>query len=104
MQVKNIFENIKIDKSVEEFITLNQNQNIKIERIVSNGQKSKENFWYEQKENEFVLLLEGFAILEFEYKEVILKKGDYLNIPAYIKHRVKYTCEDNPTLWLAIFY
>lgn len=74
MQVKNIFENIKIDKSVEEFITLNQNQNIKIERIVSNGQKSKENFWYEQKENEFVLLLEGLAILEFEDKEVILKK------------------------------
>ncbi len=104
MQVKNIFENIKINKSVEEFITLNQNKNIKIERIVSFGQKSQEGFWYDQNENEFILILEGFAILEFEDKQIELNKGDYLNIPSHRKHRVKYTCEDNPTIWLAIFY
>ncbi len=105
MQIKkNIFENIKINKSVEEFITLNQDKNIKIERIVSNGQKSEKNFWYNQKKNEFVLILEGFAILEFEDEQIELKKGDYINIPSYRKHRVKYTCKDTPTIWLAIFY
>ena len=70
----NIFDDIKVDKSKEEFIEILKNESIKIERIVSNGQKSKENFWYKQDENEFILLLEGEAILEFEDREVTLKK------------------------------
>ncbi len=104
MQVNNIFENIKINKENEQFFDLLKKDNLRIEKIVSNGQKSPKDFWYEQEENEFVLLLEGFAILEFEDKEVELKKGDYLNIPAFTKHRVKYTLENKPTIWLAVFY
>ncbi|RXJ97925.1 cupin [Arcobacter sp. CECT 8986] len=104
MQVKNIFDDIKIDKSAEQFISLIDTKNIKIEKIVSNGQKSKEDFWYDQEENEFVILLSGDAIIEFENSEVQLKKGDYLNIDSHRKHRVKYTNENEPTVWLAIFY
>lgn len=104
MSIKNIFENINLDKNSEEFIEILKNKDIKIERIVSNGQTSAEDFWYDQEENEFVLVLEGFAILEFEDKEVELKKGDFLNIEAHRKHRVKYTSKDKPTIWLAIFY
>lgn len=100
----NIFENIKIDKENEEFLDLIKSKNVRIERIVSNGQSSPVNFWYEQKENEFVLVLEGDAILEFEDKEINLKKGDYINIEANRKHRVKYTSKEKPTIWLAIFY
>lgn len=104
MQVKNIFKDIKIDKNIEQFISLVDNKNIKIEKIVSNGQKSLDDFWYEQEKNEFVLLLDGYAILEFENRTVELHKGDYVNIESYRKHRVKYTSEDKPTIWLAIFY
>ena len=100
----NIFENIIIDKKQEQFFELIKNENIKIEKIVSNGQSSPINFWYEQKENEFVLILKGNAILEYEDKEVILKEGDFVNIKAFTKHRVKYTNKDEPTIWLAIFY
>ena len=100
----NIYENILINKENEEFIQILKNENIRVERIVSNGQTSKDNFWYEQEENEFVLLLEGDAILEFEDKELSLKKGDFINIEAKRKHRVKYTSKDKPTIWLAIFY
>jgi len=100
----NIFENIIIDKKQEQFFELIKNDNIKIEKIVSNGQSSPINFWYEQKENEFVLILKGNAILEYEDKEVILKEGDFVNIKAFTKHRVKYTNKDEPTIWLAIFY
>jgi len=100
----NIFENIIIDKKQEQFFELIKNDNIKIEKIVSNGQSSPINFWYEQKENEFVLLLKGNAILEYKDKEVILKEGDFINIPAFTKHRVKYTNEKEPTIWLTIFY
>lgn len=102
--LNNIFENIKIDKENEQFFELLKHQNLRIEKIVSNGQSSPINFWYNQQENEFVLLLKGEAILEFEDKEIILKEGDYINIPSKQKHRVKYTSTDNPTIWLAIFY
>lgn len=102
--MQNIFENILINKENEEFIDLLKTDNIRIERIVSNGQSSPIDFWYEQKENEFVLLLEGEAQVQFEEEVVSLKKGDFLNIVANRKHRVKYTSKVKPSIWLAIFY
>ncbi len=81
-----------------------KNENLRIEKIVSNGQVSPKDFWYKQEENEFVFLLEGFAILEFEDKELELNKGDYINIPAFTRHRVKHTSEEQTTIWLAVFY
>ncbi len=104
MEKYNIFEQIIVDKNEEKFFEIFKNETIKIEKIVSNGQTSPENFWHEQEKNEFVLLLEGFAILEFENREVELKKGDCLNIQAYEKHRVKFTSLDEPTVWFAVFY
>lgn len=104
MQKENIFQDILMDKSKEEFIDILKSDNIRIERIVSNGQNSPKDFWYCQEENEFVLLLEGNAILEFEEKQVELKKGDYVDIKAKIKHRVKYTSKEETTIWLAVFY
>lgn len=104
MQKYNIFEQIIVDKSEEKFFEIFKNEKIKIEKIVSNGQISPENFWYEQEENEFVLLLEGFAIVEFEDFEMELKKGDCLNIKAMQKHRVKFTSLNEPTIWFAVFY
>ncbi|QKF81728.1 cupin domain-containing protein [Halarcobacter ebronensis] len=102
--LNNIFENIKINKQDEQFFELLKSDNIRVEKIVSNGQSSPKDFWYEQDENEFVVLLMGEAILEFEDKEYSLKEGDYLNIPKKIRHRVKYTSKNEPTIWLAIFY
>ena len=104
MEKYNIFEKIIVDKTEEFFFEIFKNETIKIEKIVSNGQTSPENFWYEQEKSEFILLLEGFAILEFENREVELKKGDCLNIKAKQKHRVKFTSLNEPTIWFAVFY
>ena len=104
MEKYNIFDKIIVDKEEENFFEIFKNETIKIEKIVSNGQISPENFWYEQKKSEFILLLEGFAILEFENREVELKKGDCINIKAKQKHRVKFTSLDEPTIWFAVFY
>ena len=104
MKKYNIFEEIIIDKNEEKFFEIFKNETIKIEKIVSNGQTSPQNFWYEQEENEFVLVLEGFAILQFEDKDIELKKGDCLNIKAKQKHRVKFTSLTEPTIWFAVFY
>ncbi|MBP7226968.1 MAG: cupin domain-containing protein [Aliarcobacter sp.] len=104
MEKYNIFDKIIVDKEEENFFEIFKNETIKIEKIVSNGQISPENFWYEQEKSEFILLLEGFAILEFENREVELKKGDCINIKAKQKHRVKFTSLDEPTIWFAVFY
>lgn len=104
MEKYNIFEQIIVDKNEEKFFEIFKNETIKIEKIVSNGQTSPKNFWYEQEKSEFILLLEGFAILEFENREVELKKGDCLNIGVMEKHRVKFTSLDEPTVWFAVFY
>lgn len=100
----NIFKEIPVDKSEEKFFEIFKNENIKIEKIVSNGQKSSDNFWYEQEKSEYILLLNGYAILEFEDFEIELFKGDCLNIEAFKKHRVKFTSLDEPTIWFAVFY
>jgi len=61
--------------------------------------------WYEQKDSEWVIVLQGEAILSFERKEdVRLKAGDYLNIPASQKHKVSWTKPNEKTIWLAVHY
>lgn len=76
---------------------------VRIERIVSNGHASPEGFWYDQDEQEWVLLLEGEAEIEFAKSEPVhLTRGDTLNLPAHTRHRVAST--SRPAVWLAVFY
>jgi cupin 2 domain-containing protein len=78
---------------------------LRIERIVSKGHCSPVSGWYDQDEHEWVLVVEGRAVLEFEQGVLQeLSAGDYLNIPAHTKHKVRWTDPDTPTVWLAIFY
>jgi len=80
-------------------------QTLRIERIVSKGQTSPETGWYDQSENEWVIVLSGFGVIEYANGvKVTLKEGDYLNIKAHEKHRVIETSSDDATVWLAIFY
>ncbi len=104
-EVKNFFETTS-DKLPEELIEIiSHNDSVKIERIISEGHSSPPGFWYDQETNEFVILLEGSAILKFENGQTInLKKGDYLTIPAHVKHRVEYTPSDRKTFWLAVHF
>ena len=76
----------------------------RIERIVSTGQASPLGFWYDQPDDEFVVLLAGAARLRFEEDDRILdlKPGDWVEIPAHVRHRVEWTQADPPTVWLAV--
>jgi len=103
--MKNILQNIPTNLSKEVFETLLDNNSVKIERIVSKGHTSPKSGWYDQAQHEWVILLEGAATITFEDgKETNLNKGDYLNIPAHVKHKVSWTDPDVETIWLAIFY
>jgi len=90
----------------EELVTvLAENQCVRIERIVSTGHRSADNFWYDQDEDEWVVVLKGGAKLGFEdAKSVHLGPGDHVLIPAHQKHRVEWTTPTEPTVWLAVFY
>jgi cupin 2 domain-containing protein len=100
----NLFACIPAPLSQEFTETLVKAHMVRIERIVSHGHASPEDFWYDQAENEFVLLVRGAARLRFEDEVISLQSGDWLNIPAHKKHRVEWTTENEPTFWLAVFY
>src|SRR3569832_1153668 len=78
----------------------------RIERIVSIGHAFSPGFWYEQQQNEWVLLAKGAARLRFESENrlIDLAQGMYLDIPAGMRHRVEWTCSESETIWLAVFY
>ena len=101
MDVKNLFANTADAKNGEEFLTLFENANAKIKRIVSHAHPSPADFWYDQEEDEWVTVLRGTATLEFaDGEQVELKEGDYLTIPRHVQHRVAQTNEE--TIWLAV--
>jgi len=105
MQKSDIFSNIPKDLTNEFFEDIISNDKLRIERIVSNGHSSPKSGWYDQDENEWVIVLKGDAILSFENKkEVYLKSGEYINIPAHTKHKVLRTNPNIQTIWLAVFY
>ena len=100
----NVFTDLPDELPAEVFSMLVDSANVRIERIVSRGHASPEDFWYDQSEHEWVIVLKGAARLRFEDEVVELNPGDFANIPAHRRHRVEWTTPTEPTIWLAIFY
>ena len=97
----NIFASSAEEGTAEEFLPLHDNGLVRIERIVSHGQASAAGFWYDQAEDEWVLLLRGEATLEFQHGgRVELTAGGWLSIPRGTRHRVERTTQD--AVWLAV--
>ncbi|NIA20254.1 MAG: cupin domain-containing protein [Xanthomonadaceae bacterium] len=103
---ENIFSSFPVPAADEWIETLLQSKNFRLERIVSHGQTSPDNFWYDQDHPEWVILLSGSARLLFadQNQEIELYPGDYLSIPAHRKHRISWTDPGKPSVWLAIHY
>jgi len=81
---------------------LAENQQVRIERIVSTGQTS---CWYDQVQAEFVALLTGTATIEFlGGKQCPMLPGDTLLIEPHQVHRVAATSVDPPCVWLCVFF
>ena len=101
----NLLHNLPQTLPEEQFDTLLTRPGITVERIVSTGQASPPGFWYDQDEDEYVLLLSGTALLRFEAEATPrqLSKGDWLAIPAHTRHRVEATSPTEPTVWLTLF-
>lgn len=106
MRVENLFEHIPDDLPDELIRTIVDQDSVRVERIVSRGHRSPEDFWYDQPHDEWVVLLQGSAglVFETEAQPVTLKPGDHLLIPAHARHRVAWTAEQGDTIWLAVHF
>jgi cupin 2 domain-containing protein len=98
----NLPENL-LDEHVARLLT---SPNVRIERIVSRGHASPPDFWYDQEQSEWVVVLAGSAGLLFEGEPAprALRAGDHVHIPAHARHRVAWTDASEPTIWLAVHH
>jgi cupin 2 domain-containing protein len=92
-----------LPQELEQFLL--EHEHVSIRRILSKGHSAPAQGWYEQQDNEWVLVVKGEGILEFaDNSERHMHEGDYCFIPALKKHRVKWTAQQEVTIWLAIHF
>jgi cupin 2 domain-containing protein len=113
-EMKNLFadipenfpDNLPGNIKDELFDTLLQTPSLRVERIVSHGHCTPHGLWFDQDENELVILLKGSAGLRFEGQEgiLVLNPGDYIHIDRRRRHRVEWTDPQQDTVWLAVHY
>jgi cupin 2 domain-containing protein len=106
VRLRNIFKDIPENLPEELIEKITEGRSVKIERIVSKGHSSPPGFWYDQDKNEFVILIAGRAGLVVEGRKdpLTMEAGDYINLPAHLKHRVEWTDRHHDTVWLAVHY
>ena len=84
-QIGNLFGRIPENLPGELFTVLAENENARIERIVSDGHASPEGFWYDQEQDEWVLMVSGSAVLAIEYEtgieRVELARRSFMLVP-----------------------
>ena len=101
----NIFTGIPKTLENEFLEVLLTDKSLKIERIVSRGHRSPSSGWYDQEQNEWMMVVRGKAIISYkDGSSVHLKTGDHIHIHAHTEHRVAWTDPDNDTIWLAVHY
>ena len=100
-----LLEHVPAALAEEQFLPLVSGPGVRVERIVSTGQSSPPGAWFDQDEDEFVLLLAGEAVLRIEgmASPLRLTPGAWVNLPAHCRHRVEWTQAEPPTVWLAVF-
>jgi cupin 2 domain-containing protein len=85
------------------FETIVHTPELLIERIVTNKNFHAPGGWFDQDRDEWVLLIEGEAEIEFENHDIIcMKKGDYILIPSHQQHRILRVSKNPGCIWLGI--
>lgn len=104
--ISNLFANLPDGRGAEVCTRLAEGGAFRLERIVSTGQATPEGEWYDQADDEWVILLTGAAglLIEGEAAPHTLAPGDFLLLPAHKRHRVEWTAADGETVWLALHF
>jgi cupin 2 domain-containing protein len=105
VNISSIFADIPEHFPEELSQTLLSTPSFRIERIVSRGHCSDSGFWFDQPQDEWVILLKGQARLRFFDGRIFeLGAGDYLLIPAHCQHSVVWTTPAEESIWLAVHF
>ncbi len=103
MEVKNIGRDLPDATGQECVEPLVKTKDVLIERIVSRGQASAPEVWYDSAQIEWVMLVQGRARLMWEDGRVSdMEAGDHVTIPAHCRHRVDWTAPDQDCVWVAV--
>ena len=104
MKKRNLFDGPPPNPGCEHFEALLQGAGFRLERIVSRNHATPAGEWYEQENAEWVVLLKGSAGLAVagEAETLVLTPGDYVYLPARLRHRVEWTHAEGETVWLAL--
>lgn len=94
----NLYEDARPPEQGERFDTLLSHQGLVIERIVSTSKIESQQ--YVQEQDEWVVLLQGEALLDVAGRQVALKAGDYLFLPSQTPHTVLRVADG--AMWLAV--
>lgn len=97
MEVFNLLNNLKFSKEEEVEEKVYEDEKVRVLRTMSLDQVTERMV---QDEDEFVILMEGFASIETEEKIVRMKKGDFLFIEKGLRHRV---IDQDRALWFCLF-
>lgn len=106
-ELRNLFEIATLPTGAQELFEplyqSGQGHRVLLERIVSSGQVTPPDEWYDQAWDEWVMLLQGEAELGWDGgPSQRLRAGDSLMIPAGRRHRVTFTSQEPPCIWLAL--
>ena len=105
IEAGNLLERLTASTGAETFETLVSGAGVRVERIVSTGQSSPQEGWYDQDNDEWVAVLRGAAVIAYpDGREVEMGEGDWLHLPAHTRHRVEWTDPNRPTVWLAVHF
>lgn len=108
--IRNLYSDLPEDQHQEHFQTIaeySSAKNVRIERIVTYGQCTPAGEWYDQVQDEWVMVVQGDAVLLIEredstVRECSLKTGDSVLLPAHCRHRVEKVSTGQPVIWLAV--
>jgi cupin 2 domain-containing protein len=98
MRTGNLFTDAAPPLEGERFETLLSHKNLVVERIVSSALIASQE--YVQAQDEWVLLVQGEAVLQVAGESISLRPGDHLFLPAGVPHRVERTSPG--AMWLAV--
>lgn len=98
LQTGNIFADAAPPGEGERFETILSHRNLVLERIVSSAAITPGA--YIQPQDEWVVLIQGDASLKVAGRDVELRPGDYLFLPAGVPHVVERVSDG--ALWLAV--
>jgi cupin 2 domain-containing protein len=103
--VFNLINDLPAGTDAEIFTEVLLRKDVRIERIVSNGQFTPPDKPHRQSNDEWVLILAGSAGVRIEGEgERDLRPGDHVLIAANRAHWVTWTAKSEPTIWLAVHF